>query len=163
MAVRQMYRTGLSLVNRKGGGPICGNNNCRMLTTFLFHNNSNNSRTSSTYRGLKNCLWVTSTVSNSRMLATEHKPKTSSKVPTAHMGSILEHHKYKEMKSELSKLNKKNLGPLNTASLYILSSKDLFVNLELLSLDALSPTSHLMPHCKGYDEIKEMKQSGAVQ
>ena len=65
--------------------------------------------------------------------------KLSSEVPEVNMGSILEHQKYKEMKSKLSKRNRKSLGPLDTASLYILSSKDLTVNLELLRLDALSP------------------------
>ena len=81
------------------------------------------------------------------------------------MGSILEHHKYKEMKSKLSKMRRKgfNLGPLDTASLYILSSKDLTVNLEILRLDALSPESHCGPGYKGYAEIQEMKQRGAVK
>ena len=73
--------------------------------------------------------------------------KLSSEVPEVNMGSILEHQKYKEMKSKLSKRNRKSLGPLDTASLYILSSKDLAVNLEILRLDALSPASHTLPHC----------------
>merc|ERR550519_636112 len=77
------------------------------------------------------------------------------------MGSILEHHR--EMKSKLSKRNRKSLGPLDTASLFILSSKDLNVNLEILRLDALSPTSHRDPSKKGYAEIQEMKQRGAVK
>ena len=87
----------------------------------------------------------------------------STEVPN--MGSILEHHKYKEMKSKLSKMRRKgfNLGPLDTASLYILSSKELTVNLEILSLDALSPSSHLTSACKGYAEIQEMKQRGSVK
>ena len=47
---------------------------------------------------------------------------------------------YKEMKPELSKRKRKGsvLGPLDTVSLFTLSSKDLTVNLELFSLDALS-------------------------
>ena len=55
-----------------------------------------------------------------------------SKVTKVNMGSILEHQKYKEMKSKLSKRNRKSLGPLDTASLYILSSKNLTVNLDIL-------------------------------
>jgi len=73
------------------------------------------------------------------------------------------HQKYKEMKSKLSKRNRKSLGPLDTSSLYILSSKDLTVNLEILSLDALSTQSHSCPSHKGYAEIQEMKQRGAVK
>ena len=89
--------------------------------------------------------------------------KLSSEVPEVNMGSILEHQKYKEMKSKLSKRNRKSLGPLDTASLYILSSKELTVNLEILRLDALSPHSHRSSYHKGYAEIQEMKQSGAVK
>merc|ERR1719458_1742825 len=62
------------------------------------------------------------------------------------------------MKSKLSKMNRKSLRPLDTASLYILSFKDLTV-----SLDALSTQSHSCPSHKGYAEIKEMKQRGAVK
>merc|ERR1719458_90596 len=62
------------------------------------------------------------------------------------------------MKSKLSKMNRKSLRPLDTASLYILSFKDLTV-----SLDALSTQSHSCPSQKGYAEIKEMKQRGAVK
>merc|ERR1719183_3114001 len=97
------------------------------------------------------------------MLSTEENPKSSPKLPTVNMGSILVHQKYKEMKSKLSKRNRKSLGPLDTASLYILSSKDLTVNLEILRLNALSPSSHKSATCKGYAEIKEMKQGGAVK
>merc|ERR1719458_1518267 len=89
--------------------------------------------------------------------------KLSTEVSTLNMGSILVHQKYKEMKSKLSKRNRKSLGPLDTASLYILSSKDLTVNLEILRLDALSPQSHHQSCYKGYTEIQEMKQSGAVK
>ena len=70
---------------------------------------------------------------------------------------------------ELSKRKVKvsNLGSLNTASLFILASKGLTVidsvNLELLSLDALSPESHSHRTKKGYAKIKEMKQCGAVR
>merc|ERR1719264_2306651 len=67
------------------------------------------------------------------------------------------------MKSKLAKMNRKSLGPLDTASLYIVSSEELNVNLEILRLDALSPQSHLDAKCKGYAEIQEMKQSGAVK
>ena len=69
------------------------------------------------------------------------------------------------MKLELSKRKGKvsNLGSLNTASLFILASKGLTVNLELLSLDALSPESHSHRTKKGYAKIKEMKQCGAVR
>merc|ERR550532_718294 len=87
--------------------------------------------------------------------------RVSTEASTVNMGSILVHQKYKEMKSKLSKRNRKGLGPLDTASLYILSSKDLNVNLEILRLDALSPTSHFDAKCKGFAEIQEMKQGGA--
>merc|ERR1719458_807890 len=89
--------------------------------------------------------------------------KLSTEASTVNMGSILVHQKYKEMKSKLSRRNRKNLGPLDTASLYILSSKDLTVNLEILRLDALSPYSHSESNCKGNAEIQEMKQRGAVK
>merc|ERR1719264_2202663 len=67
------------------------------------------------------------------------------------------------MKSKLAKMNRKSLRPLATASLYILSSKDLNVNLEILRLDALSLISHRDPSTKGYAEIQEMEQRGAVK
>merc|ERR550532_2704711 len=89
--------------------------------------------------------------------------RVSTEASTVNMGSILVHQKYKEMKSKLSKRNRKGLGPLDTASLYILSSKELNVNLEILRLDALSPSSHLDAKCKGFAEIQEMKQRGAVK
>merc|ERR550532_3260830 len=89
--------------------------------------------------------------------------RVSTEASTVNMGSILVHQKYKEMKSKLSKRNRKGLGPLDTASLYILSSKDLNVNLEILRLDALSPSSHFDAKCKGFAEIQEMKQRGAVK
>jgi hypothetical protein len=95
------------------------------------------------------------------MLSIKAKPKSFPEVPTVNMGSILGHHKYREMKSKLSK--KKSLGPLDTASLYILSSKNLVVNLEILRLDALSPQSHRCSNFKSYAKIKEMKQGGAVK
>ena len=98
-----------------------------------------------------------------KSLSTISNVKLTTEVPTVNMGSILEHHKYKEMKSKLSKMNRKSLRPLDTASLYILSFKDLTVNLELLSLDALSTQSHSCPSQKGYAEIKGMKQRGAVK
>merc|ERR1719362_645448 len=98
-----------------------------------------------------------------KSLTTISNEKLTTEVPTVNMGSILEHHKYKEIKSMLAKMNRKSLRPLDTASLYILSSKDLNVNLEILRLDALSPTSHRGPSKKGYAEIQEMKQRGAVK
>jgi len=98
-----------------------------------------------------------------KSLTTISNVKLTTEVPTVNMGSILEHHKYKEMKSKLSKRNRKSLGPLDTASLYILSSKNLTVNLEILRLDALSPRSHSESNCKGNAEIQEMKQRGAVK
>ena len=98
-----------------------------------------------------------------KSLTTISNVKLTTEVPTVNMGSILQHHKYKEMKSKLSKRNRKSLCPLDTASLYILSSKELTVNLEILRLDALSPYSHLSAGHKGYAEIQEMKQSGAVK
>ena len=78
------------------------------------------------------------------------------------MGSILTHCKYKEMKAELAKMRRMgyNLRPLDTASLCILSSDDLTVNLELLRLDALAVTSHFGFKCRGYAGIKKMKQCG---
>ena len=81
------------------------------------------------------------------------------------MGSILENKKYKAMKSELAKRKRKcsPLRPLDTASLFILTSKDLTVNLEILSLDALSPNSHLGSSSQGCADVKEMKQRGAVK
>merc|ERR1719239_997918 len=92
-------------------------------------------------------------------------PIISMSTEVLNMGSILEHQKYREMKSKLSKMRRKgfNLGPLDTASLYILSSKELTVNLKILSLDALSPESHLHSSCNGYAEIQEMKQRGSVK
>merc|ERR1719362_2819553 len=98
-----------------------------------------------------------------KSLTTISNEKLTTEVPTVNMGSILEHHKYKEIKSMLAKMNRKSLRPLDTASLYILSSKDLNVNLEILRLDALSPISHRDPSNKGYAEIQEMKQRGAVK
>ena len=147
ISMRQIYRIGQSLANRN----ICGNTG--FLTSSLCHGTiSNNKRT-----GLNP---VSDHNINERTLSTTQK---SSAVPMVYMGSILEHHKYKDMKSELSKMNRKSLRPLDTASLYILSFKDLTVNLELLSLDALSTQSHSCPSHKGFAEIKEMKQGGAVK
>jgi len=102
---------------------------------------------------------------SSKPLSPIPKIKLSTDVPKVNTGSILEHQKYKEMKSKLSKMRRKGftLGPLDTASLFILSSKDLTVNLELLSLDALSPQSQYASGYKGYSEIQEMKQRGAVK
>ena len=67
------------------------------------------------------------------------------------------------MKLELSKRKGKvsNLGPLNTASLFILSSKGLTVNLELLSLDALSPESH--SHRTQRDEAMWSSEEGEAE
>ena len=81
------------------------------------------------------------------------------------MGSILAHYKYNEMKAELAKMRRMgyNLKPLDTASLCILSSDDITVNLELLRLDALAVTSHFGFKCRGYAGIKKMKQCGAVK
>ena len=168
MAVRQIYKSGLSLVRKNGVGPIFGNNNTiiRLLTSFI-NCDTFSSNSSSLYRDSRKYIGINFT-SNSygidkRMVSTKQQPKSYHEVSTVNMGSILEHHKYKEMKSKLSKRNRKSLGPLDTASLYILSSKDLNANLEILRLDALSPESHLQPGCKGYAEIQEMKQRGAVK
>ena len=165
MAVRNIYKTALSLVTRNGGGLICGRNtNTRLLTSFT-HCGTDTNISSILSRRTNNCIGI-KLLSNShninrRTLYTKQKPKSSSDV---NMGSILEHHKYKEMKSVLSKRSKKgfSLGPLDTASLFILS-KGLSVNLELLSLDALALSSHHSPTNKGYAEIREMKQRGSVK
>ena len=79
------------------------------------------------------------------------------------MGTILQHAKYKNMKSVLSTMKRKGsiLGPLDLASLHILSSKDLKVNLDILKLDALSP--NYMGNNKCSEDIREMKQSGKVK
>ena len=96
-----------------------------------------------------------------KSLTTISNVKLTTEVPTVNMGSILEHHKYKEMKSKLSKMNRKSLRPLDTASLYILSFKDLTVNLELLSLDALSPESH--SHRTQRDEAMWSSEEGKAE
>ena len=170
MAVRRTYKMGMSVLNRVGGGPISANNsNARWLNSDALFSGKSNHNSSSFYSSFRHCNRVTF-VSNyysidRKRVSTKQNLKSPPEVPTVNMGSILEHHKYKELKSKLSKMRRKgfNLGPLDTASLYILSSKDLTVNLEILSLDALSPSSHCKPMCKGYAEIQEMKQRGAVK
>ena len=168
MAVRQICKAGLPLLNKNGAGLIyynSSNNIIRLLTSFTYSGTCSNIM----YRKSRHWVGIT-LVSNSqsinrRMVSTKQKPKSASEETTVKMGSILQHPKYKELKSELSKRTRKgfDLGPLDTASLYILSSKDLTVNLEILRLDALSPESHCNPTCKGYAEIQEMKQHGAVK
>merc|ERR1719239_1173411 len=125
------------------------------MTSFIYSNN-----TSCLYRSTKNFVGInrTSNYHNINRRTTQ-KPKLSSAV---NMGSILEHQKYKEMKSVLSR-KVSTLGPLDTASLYILSSKGLNVNLEVLSLDALSLSTHHDSKKKGYAELQEMKQRGSVK
>ena len=177
MAVRDIYKTVLTLITKNGSGLICGNNlvtknglicdnnnnnnnnnNTRLMTSFIYSNN-----TSSLYRSTKNFVGINRMSNyhniNRRTLPTTQKPKLSSAV---NMGSILEHQKYKEMKSVLSRKDS-TLGPLDTASLYILSSKGLNVNLEVLSLDALSLSTHHDSMKKGYAELQEMKQRGSVK
>ena len=92
------------------------------------------------------------------------KRQISTKATTkGNMGTILQHAKYKNMKSVLSTMKRKGsvLGPLDLASLHILSSKDLKVNLDILKLDALSP--NYMGNNKCSEDIREMKQSGKVK
>ena len=89
------------------------------------------------------------------------KKQLSTKATTkGNMGTILQHSKYKNMKSVLSTMKRKGsvLGPLDLASLHILSSKELKVNLDILKLDALSTNSSSMS-----EDIREMKQSGKVK
>ena len=163
--IRQIHRTGLSLAIRNGGGPTCGNikTNTGLFTSFLCHGNSSN-RHSSFFRESR-LLSNSCHILNRSTMSTFQEPKLSSAVPKADMGSILENKKYKAMKSELAKRKRKRspLGPLDTASLFILTSKDLTVNLELLRLGALSPFSHLGSSSHGCADIKEMKQRGAVK
>ena len=156
MALQRTFKSGMSLFKRVGGvGPMsANNNNARLFNSAIYCGTNSSSRVT---------FVSNSTNIYRRMLSIKAKPKSFPDVPKVNMGSILEHQKYKEMKSKLSKRNRKSLGPLDTASLYILSSKDLLVNLEILRLDALSPQSHRGPNLKGYTEIKEMKQGGAVK
>merc|ERR1719323_2528398 len=94
------------------------------------------------------------------------KKQLSTKSTTkGNMGTILQHSRYKNMKSVLSTMKRKGsvLGPLDLASLHILSSKELKVNLDILKLDALSTRSGFTPGCKGFKEIREMMQSGKVK
>ena len=157
MAHQRTFKSGMSLFKRVGiGGPISVNNNsnARLFNSAIYCGTNSSSRVT---------FVSNSTNIYRRMLSIKAKPKSFPKMPKVNMGSILEHHKYREMKSKLSKRKKKSLGPLDTASLYILSSKDLAVNLEILRLDALSPQSHCCPNFKSYAEIQEMKQGGAVK
>ena len=158
----------LSIMARRLIQTMGGKKSNQLLTSPLFHGSN-----------LSNCSHAgPSNSSASRILNSDsdlygHKTwdKPMSTIPMikllseVNMGSIMEHQKYKEMKSELSKMRRKGitLGPLDIASLYILSSKELKVNLEILSLDALSPYSHYGPGYKGYAEIKEMKHCGTVK
>ena len=94
------------------------------------------------------------------------KRQLSTKATTkGNMGTILQHAKYENMKLVLSTMKRKGsvLGPLDLASLHILSSKDLKVNLDILKLDALSLGSGFTPGCKGFTEIRDMMQSGKVK
>ena len=94
------------------------------------------------------------------------KRQLSTKATTkGNMGTILQHAKYKNMKLVLSTMKRKGsfLGPLDLASLHILSSKELKVNLDILKLDALSLGSGFTPGCKGFTEIRDMMQSGKVK
>ena len=75
------------------------------------------------------------------------------------MGSILAHPKYKEMYGTLSKEAKSSL---DIVCCHILSKK-FSVNLDILKLDALSPSSHSEKFTKGNAKIKEMEESGAVK
>ena len=92
MAVRQICKASLALANKKGVGKTFGNNNIRLLTSC--------SNSSSLFKESRNCFGVT-LVSKSykidgRMVSTK-QPKSSPGAPTAvNMGSILEHHKYRE-------------------------------------------------------------------
>ena len=94
------------------------------------------------------------------------KRQVSTKATTkGNMGTILQHAKYENMKLVLSKMKRKGsfLGPLDLASLHILSSKELKVNLDILKLDALSLGSGFTPGCKGFTAIRDMMQSGKVK
>ena len=164
MAGRQLERVLRTLPSQKR--PILGGNKNKKawLTPPLFTlSNSSHTRPFVVRRLLNSESDLFRQRTFGKSLSTISNVKLTTEVPTVNMGSILEHHKYKEMKSKLSKRNRKSLGPLDTASLYILSSKDLTVNLEILRLDALSPKSHCDPPKKGYAEIQEMKQRGAVK
>jgi len=164
--IMQIFGTGLSLVTKNGGGPTCGNikSNTRWFTSFFCHSYSSNKNSSFYARSrlVSNSFHII----NRNTMSTFQEHKLSSAAPKVNMGSILENPKYKEMKSDLSKRKRKRssiLGPLDTASLFILTSKELTVNLELLSLVALSRYSHLGSDSKGCTDIKEMKQRGAVK
>ena len=75
------------------------------------------------------------------------------------LGSIMEHPEYKEMYEMLSKEAKSSL---DIVCCHILS-KNLIVNLDILELDALSPSSHSEKFTKGNAKIKDMEESGAVK
>ena len=154
MALQRTFKSGMSLFKRVGiGGPMSANNNNNNARLF---NSAIYCGTGSFNSSSRVIFVLNSTNIYRRMLSIKAKPKSFPEVPRVNMGSILGHHKYREMKSKLSK--KKSLGPLDTASLYILSSKNLAVNLEILRLDALSPQLSKSHRCKGYAKIKEMKQ-----
>ena len=164
MAVRQICKACfLSLLNKNGAELNSSNSISRLLSSSMCSGTSS-STSNILYREPRWCTGISlvSNWHNRRMLTTAPKPQSSSEEVTVKMGSILQHLKYKEMKSKLSKRNSKSLGPLDTASLYILSFKELNVNLEILRLDALSPTSRDNSK-KSYAEIQEMKQRGAVK
>ena len=108
------------LLNKNGAGLIyynSSNNIIRLLTSFTFSGTCSNIL----YRKSRHRVEITLVSNfqsiNRRMVSTKQKHKSASEVPTVKMGSILEHPKYKELKSELSKRTRKgfNLGPLNTA------------------------------------------------
>ena len=162
MAFRRIYNTGFSLFNRAGVRPISASySNVRLLNFAVNYGTSNSYVKYGNFAGA--AFMSNSNTIDRRMISTKQKVKSSPEILTVNMGSILEHHKYKEIESKLAKMNRKSLRPLDTASLYILSSKELNVNLEILRLDALSPQSHLSSSYKGSVEIQEMKQCGAVK
>merc|ERR1719331_940129 len=145
MTVRLLEKVWRTLLSQNR--PILGGNNAFLSSPFPCVSSINPSNS------LHSGPFVVSRILNSesdlcrqrtflKSLSTRSVIKLNTEVPAVNMGSILEHQKYKEMKTNLSKRNRKSLGPLDTASLYILSSKELTVNLGILRLDALSPHSH---------------------
>ena len=109
MAVRRTYKMGMSVLNRVGGGPISANNsNASWLNSDALFSGKSTHNSSSFYSSFRHCNLVTF-VSNSysidrKRVSTKQNLKSPPEVPTVNMGSILEHHKYKEMKSESSKM-----------------------------------------------------------
>ena len=128
MSGSQICKAVLPLTTKMCGGlKVCNNHNkiFRMLTIFAFQDKISNNP-SSFYLG--------------RRLASKSRT-TDQRLEAARVGSILQNDKYKNMKSELLKTRRRgfSLAPLEAASLHILSSKELKVNLDnILKLDALS-------------------------